>query len=178
MVSHRRRTSLRRRPILVIILIILILVIALAVSKFIASKNQPEETKREETVKVEEKTEKTPTESTDEDLEKPKVVQNDGADPNELEEITGVVTYTGVLNGKLIIRLNLDQYLSSGNCTLTLNFGEKSVIKTAKIIDSASTSTCEGFDIPTSELGSGTWQYSVEIKADGKAGKLNGEVNI
>lgn len=76
----------------------------------------------------------------------------DGDDANTSESLTGVITYAAFSNGKLVIRTNIDQYLSSGSCALTLSDGSNSVSRAASIVPEASTSTCEGFDVPTSEL--------------------------
>ncbi|MBR3179979.1 hypothetical protein IKF57_00395 [Candidatus Saccharibacteria bacterium] len=110
--------------------------------------------------------------------EKEKIVQYDGEDPNQAGELTGVVTYAGVAGDKLMIRINIDQYLASGSCELNLmRNGAVVYSASARIIDSATTATCEGFDIPVSGLG-GNYQILINVAADGKTGVIKSEVNV
>ena len=103
-------------------------------------------------------------------------VKYDGENPNDLEILTGSVTYAGVAGDKLIIRVNIDQYLGSGTCSLTLGNYSNSV----NISPSASTSTCEGFDIALSDLGnmSGNSQFTINLSSGDKAGTITGEVGL
>ncbi len=108
-----------------------------------------------------------------------KTPQYDGGNPNNEEKITGVITYAGVSNGQLIIRVNIDQYLNSGECNLILNLnGAAQYGAAARIIDAASTSTCEGFNVPVSELPSGKYQIQINLTADRKSGSITGEVSL
>ncbi len=112
-------------------------------------------------------------------VENPKqTTQNEGVNPNTLAEITGVITRANVTNDKLLIRVNIDQYLTSGSCSLTLTSGDNKYTDAANIIAEASTSTCAGFDIPTSELGSGNWNITIQISSGDKKGIINGEVSL
>ena len=109
---------------------------------------------------------------------KPEIIQNDGEDPNQLEELTGNLTTSHVSEDKLILRVNIDQFLATGKCFLQLNSGTSTVEKEANIISSASTSTCEGFDIPINELKSGKWSIEISLDSNNKTGKITGEVDI
>ncbi len=111
--------------------------------------------------------------------EKPKIEQYDGNDPNTSASLTGALTYVGVANGNLRLRVNIDQYLSSGSCNLVLlRNGSQIYSDSASIVDSASTSTCKGFDIATSALGSGNLQISISISSGGKTGTITGEATV
>lgn len=103
-------------------------------------------------------------------------VKYDGDDPNTLDSLTGSITYTGVTGNKLIIRMSINQYLGSGVCSLTL--GDYS--STVNITPSASTSTCEGFDIPISDLGnlSGKVNFTINLQSGDKTGTITGEVSL
>lgn len=128
--------------------------------------DNPEQKKEEE--KPETKTE-----------EEKKIEQYDGADPNNAEEITGVITYAGVSGDNLMIRVNIDQYLTGGTCKLNLGPNGSSVYNTiANVVDSASTSTCEGFNVPLSSLPSGKLNIVINIESNGKTGVIAGEANI
>ncbi len=138
-------------------------------------------TVQNESIKEEEKKESSEAEAElkSETPEKKKVEQYDGEDPNQANELTGVVTYAGVSGSNLIIRVNIDQYLESGQCELTLKRGGANIYSSiASIIGNASTATCEGFDVPISKLGGGNIEININLKANNKAGLIRGEANI
>ena len=66
----------------------------------------------------------------------------------------------------LVVTTNLST-ITSGTCTLSLQKGSQVVTKTAKVIFAPNSSTCEGFSINQSELGSGSWQITLSVKTDG-----------
>lgn len=108
-----------------------------------------------------------------------KIEQYDGDNPNTAEALSGVVTYAGVNGDKLMIRVNIDQYLTSGNCELTLTKNGANIYSSiASIVGSASTATCEGFDVPTGNLGGGNIKINIKLNANDKSGVIQGEVNI
>ena len=112
-------------------------------------------------------------------VENPKdIPQNEGTDPNKSAVITGVLTRADVSGDKAIIRVNIDQYLSSGTCTLTISSGSNQLVKTANLIPSAATSTCEGFDVPSSELAnfSRPLSISISLTSGDKTGIIEGQV--
>lgn len=134
---------------------------------------------------VEEKAEEDDVEVIDDSVderesEKEKVTAYEGDSPNKAEDLTGVVTYAGVApDGKeLIIRVNIDQYLGEGSCELNLMRSGIAYSDMVGIVSSASTATCEGFNIPMSGLASGNYKIVVKISSGGKTGTINGEVNI
>lgn len=52
---------------------------------------------------------------------------------------------------------------SQGTCTLTASNGSKDTSKTADIIYQPEYSTCAGFTVPISTLGTGTWKLSLKV---------------
>lgn len=106
------------------------------------------------------------------------IKQNEGSDPNSSESLTGSLTSAAQSGDNLIIRVNIDQYLSSGTCVLKLESSGKVVEKSAPIFPTASTSSCEGFDVPVSELGSGKWDIIITLSSGEKTGEIKGEVNL
>lgn len=173
---------------------ILILAVVIGGGVLIWRKNDADDKKTEETAVVEksEKTDPTeiepetePVETMSTGVEKEKVVQYEGEDPNTETGLSGVVTYAGVSGEKLMVRVSIDQYLTSGTCELSLKKdGVVIYSDTAGIVGSASTSTCEGFDILTSSLGAngatgaGKIEININISADGRSGAISGEVEI
>lgn len=129
------------------------------------------ETKTDDKKEEEDKTEQTD--------EKEKVPQYDGDDPNTVPGLTGAITYTGVSNGYLRIRVNIDQYLASGSCNVVLMRGGTQIFSDyANIVSSASTATCEGFDIPMTNLGSGNTQVKITFSSGDRSGSASTEVTL
>lgn len=115
----------------------------------------------------------------DPDTGKEIVVQYDGEDPNQADDLSGVVTYAGVVDGTLMIRVNIDQYLEGGNCELTLiRDGANIYSSIANIVGGPSTATCEGFDVPIGGLEGGQTEININLNADERHGVIRGEVNI
>lgn len=132
----------------------------------IVDKNADNESEQKETEQVE--------------VKKEEVVQYEGENPNTAAELTGVVTYAGLVGDKLTIRVNINQYLSGGSCALRLVFEDDVNVysETVNIVNSASTSTCEGFDVPRTGLAGGKYSIIINLDSDGKTGVINGEVNL
>lgn len=142
-----------------------------------------EKTEKTDTMEAEKEAETAETVSTG--VEKEKVVQYEGEDPNTEAGLSGVVTYAGVSGDKLMVRVSIDQYLTAGTCELSLKKdGVVIYSDTAGIIGSAATSSCEGFDIPVSSLGAngatgvGKIEMEIKISAGGKSGVIRGEAEI
>ena len=111
--------------------------------------------------------------------EEKRIKQYEGGDPNKAEELSGAITYTGVNDGILVIGMNIDQFLSDGNCELNLMRDGDLVYSTnARILAEVSTSTCDGFNIPIDGLGNGMTKVIIKLTSNGKNGEINGEVNI
>lgn len=102
----------------------------------------------------------------------------EGDNANSSSALTGVISYKSVVDTNLVIRTTIDQMISSGTCSLTLSNGQKTVTRTSDVMLNPSSSTCEGFDIPTSELGSGTWSIEIDISGGNKTGTLTGSVSL
>lgn len=137
-----------------------------------SSATQTEEKKSEETEKVQ-------NEEEEDEADDKKVVQYEGEDPNLKDELSGVVTYAGVNGDKLAIRVNIDQYIEDGTCKLILERNGTSIYSAeAGIVGSASTATCEGFDVLVGGLGNGKTTIIIKINSNGKTGEITGEVEL
>ena len=146
---------------------------------YFRDKTEPETSETSDNTESEEQKNDSEAELTSEEPEKKKVEQYDGDDPNNAQDLSGVVTYAGVNNGVLMIRVNIDQYLDSGKCELTLTRGGATIYSSiASIIGSASTSTCEGFDVAMGELGGGNVEINIKLESNGRTGLIRGEANI
>lgn len=69
------------------------------------------------------------------------------------------------------IRTLIGNITSEGGCTLTLTKGSQVVTKTSGVQSLPSGSTCQGFNIPLSELSPGTWQLSIIFENSTVIGK-------
>ena len=115
----------------------------------------------------------------EEPIQKEEVPQYDGEDPNEQGGLTGVITYLGVSGSDLVVRVNIGQYLTSGSCEINvIKGGEVLYTSLASVIDSASTSTCEGFNVPVEKLSSGKIQVNINVSSGEKTGIISGETEI
>ena len=121
-------------------------------------------------------TEPEPTETPAEDAKTP--TKYEGENPNQKSSITGAITYASKNGDKLTIRVNIDQYLTTGNCNLVLSQNGTDIYgASANLIDSASTSTCEGFDVPATNL-SGKYLITINLVSGNKTGRVTKEVNL
>lgn len=110
-----------------------------------------------------------------------KVTQFEGEDPNQLDEITGSITYKGVNDGMLIVSTMINQYLTKeGTCKLSLidEKGNSSYSTTVPAIADVTSSVCQTFNIPVATLSSGTYQINIFISSDQKTGTITGEVEL
>lgn len=102
----------------------------------------------------------------------------DGDKPKN-DTLTGIINYVGVVDNNLTIRTTINQLLNLGECRLTLTSESGNTIKeTTNITAGPSTSTCDGFSIPKSELTSGEWTILIILKNGNSTGKLKSSVNI
>lgn len=106
---------------------------------------------------------------------------NEGGNPNSSATLTGAITYSDVSEGTLLIRTNIDQYLTSGTCDLKMvstTIPGVSYTATVGLVPSVSSSTCDGFDYPVAELRSGNYTITIDLKSGEKTGTLTGSVSL
>lgn len=72
-------------------------------------------------------------------------------------------------SGSLRIRTAIQEVTSSGECTLNVknSSNNKTYSETVGVQALASNSTCKGFNVPISELSSGTWEITVTYMLNG-----------
>ncbi|MEO6760813.1 MAG: hypothetical protein ABI220_00335 [Candidatus Saccharimonadales bacterium] len=102
-------------------------------------------------------------------------VTNKGAaaDPKDQGNYTPPVSSQGITltpkqdnSSQVSLTTKLSGY-SDGTCSLTVANGDKSVTQTATVIYQSQFSTCAGFTIPVSSLGTGTWQFNLTVTSGG-----------
>ncbi len=138
-----------------------------------SEENEPPISNKEKKENKEKQKETEITDKNTEQEEKKEEHRNyEGDNPNDKEELTGNITAARTSGENYIIRVNIDQFITSGTCNLVLEKDGKSYSDQANISSLTSASTCEGFDIPTSELESGEWKLTINLSSEGKTGKI------
>lgn len=104
----------------------------------------------------------------------------EGQDVNQLEKLTGTITYSVKSANFYRIRVNIDQFLKlPGTCKLTvLSTGKVVYTDSVSVVSNPSSGTCEGFDIPLTRLTSGDYDLKIEINANQKTGIIEGRATI
>lgn len=190
-IQTRKKSS--KKLVIVTLAILTLVVAAGTITYLLSSKNQKND-QTEYTKKTDKKDQKSvaPKEdiSTDTDNSTPTTPPTthekekditpayEGEDANTSQTLTGAINYTAVANNNLVIRTTINQMLDSGTCQLTLTNGTKTVTKTSEIAQNPSSSTCKGFDVPTSELGSGNWNIRIEVNSPNRNGTLTGNTSV
>ena len=104
--------------------------------------------------------------------------QYEGQDVNQLNKLTGTITYSEKSGDKYRIRVNINQFLKlPGTCKLTITSASTVVYtQTVSIISNPSSGSCEGFDIPLSGIPSGDLNIKIEVNANQKTGLIEGRI--
>ena len=173
----------QKRKLIIVVVVIVIFVIAAVAAFLIWNNNSKKKEDSQVNTDSSQEEKKEDSESAKEVEEEPedekRVKQYEGEDPNKGGSLTGVVTYAGLAADNLIIRVNIDQYLYDGKCSLKLLrnggviYSDKSGIAT-----SATTATCEGFNVPVDGLGGGEIEIVIDLESGGKTGTINGKVEV
>lgn len=185
--SSRQGISARSHSWILVLIIILIIVAVITVVIFVtkphsdttSNPSQPDVPTSDETSNPSSET--PPESSSGQESPDNKAPQYEGEDPNDLNELTGVITYKGVENNTLVIMTVLNQYLhQTGICVVTLTGRTQHNIYTASVDahGDATTSYCEDFDVPISNLASDTYDIEIKLTGDGKTGTIHDEVTL
>ena len=104
----------------------------------------------------------------------------EGQDVNQLEKLTGTITYSAKTTDKYRIRVNIDQFLKlPGTCMLSvISAGKVMYTDYVNIVSNPSSGSCEGFDIPLTKLSPGEYNIKIEVNANQKTGIIEGKVTI
>ncbi len=181
MAKRRRNKRWIGWAFLFVLMVAAVVVVVLVNNNFFGEKNK-EESRTDSGVSKQEESKNidmSATESEKKEETKKDVPQYTGNNPNEAENLSGVISYADVSEGELIIRVNINQFLSAGNCKLNITKNGIDVYsEEANIEESVSTSTCNGFKIPVNNLTTGDLQIEIKLESEGKTGKINGKVRI
>ncbi len=179
--ARRRKRSKKwiSRLIFLILLVAAIVVCYFVWDAYFREKESPKIKEPETQIVEQEKEEPKEEAKTEEEVIKDEVVQYDGENPNQNEVLTGVITYLGVSGSDLMVRVNIDQYLTSGSCEINIVKGSNVLYtELVPVVGSVATATCEGFNVPVAQLEGGKLQVTINVSADEKTGTISGEVEI
>lgn len=183
----KRRVGVIRRPWLVVLIILSATILTIVIFKLIQnstnvstdfSTNPVENSTNNSINTTNNSTNTSANISTNSTIPEKKVINYEGEDPNNSDSLTGTISYAGVSGNNYSIRVNINQFLSSGTCTLKFTGNGNTHEESANIISAASTSTCEGFDIPLKALGQGTYTIEITLSSGGKVGTITSEVTL
>jgi len=100
---------------------------------------------------------------------------NPGSNSGGLETI---ITVLEADQNTLYVRSETQGIYAEGSCTLTLTKSGRTITKTAGVQALPQTTTCKGFNIPRSELSSGTYSVTLKVSAGGKNSVNKDEVSL
>lgn len=103
--------------------------------------------------------------------------QYEGENPNNLETLTGAVSYIGASDNAFSVRIAIDQSIS-GSCEFTIKNPNGVVYTDTVSTDAGPTSTFCIYDASV-PLVSGEWTASVKVtSSDGRTGTITGDARI
>lgn len=114
---------------------------------------------------------------------KPNISGSDQASPPVPQasgkgKVDATLTAANQNGSTLQLRFSIGAVTNSGTCTLTLKKDSSVITKTAEIQALAGSSTCKGFDVPTTELAPGTWQIGMHFENDNLVADTSGSTVV
>jgi hypothetical protein len=104
------------------------------------------------------------TEAKRQTVENNEITKPDGTDGKTSQQIAATITSANQNGSSVTIRTLITGSVSSStSCSLTVTNDATSITKTAAAQSLASSATCQGFDIPVSELGAGMWSIQLTV---------------
>lgn len=92
--------------------------------------------------------------------------------------ISASISHKSIVSDVLILRITIDQFLSSGQCHLIMYNNQKTIERVVNIAQNPSSSSCMGFDIPINEIGNGNWSITINISSNDKKGSVADNITI
>lgn len=172
--------SSKKKIILVILAIIAVLAASVAGYAFYNSQQNSKDTGMEtdnsqDANPLDEQSE-TQQQSYEEQKKEEQADNQDDTPPDATLEVT--FTSVGQMDTTVRVRAEINALLEGGTCTLTLTKGTSVLTETAATYPTANVSTCQGFDIPTTELSAGIWNATLEVTKDGQSGRATTTVDV
>lgn len=90
-----------------------------------------------------------------------------------------LITAANQTSTTLQIRTQISSSTDSGTCTLTLSKnGSSSITQTASVQALATVTTCKGFDVPLSQLSSGSWHLGIHFENNTLTGDASRDITV
>lgn len=105
----------------------------------------------------------------------PAIPVNQGSDKSS---VTLDISSQNQTSSTYQIRTLIGAVTNTGECTLTLTRNGSTISKTASVSALAKTSTCQGFDIPLTELTAGVWQLNIVFSNSTLTGAVTTNITI
>jgi len=80
-----------------------------------------------------------------------------------VKTVSVTITSANQSDTTLQVRSLIGAVVNTGSCTLTLSNGSRTGTKKSGVQPTANSSTCQGFNVPVSELSSGTWSMMISF---------------
>lgn len=101
------------------------------------------------------------------------------AQPNGKGVVEVIITAANQTSSALQIRTQISTATDTGTCTVTLTkSGATTVTQTAAVQPLATVTSCKGFDVPTSQLSTGSWHIALHFENASLTGDATKDVNI
>jgi hypothetical protein len=102
-----------------------------------------------------------------------------GTDKDQKNNVGVEITSANQNGSMLQIRAIVQKVTNTGTCSLTLSkSGEQPIKKTAAIQTATTYSTCQGFNVPTSNMATGVWNISLNFENDSTTGSATSTTTI
>lgn len=163
---------------------IIIVLIAIAVGVYLLLAKSPDQNKQQQGTNLQPATQSQINagnaikQTTVEDGTKPNASHTDTPVQPSGSQVDVTITAANQNGANFSVRALIGELTSSGTCTLTLTKNGTVVTKTSPIQALANSSTCQGFDIPTSQLSSGVWHMTLTVSTSDKTGSAAKDISI
>ena len=92
-------------------------------------------------------------------------IENEGSEQSSTTSIQITASTQISAGGTIAIRTLIQRITDQGTCSLVMKKNSQTVTKTASVQSLPNGSTCQGFNIPFSELSEGVWDIRIEYRS-------------
>lgn len=182
-IAKTKHTTNNKKIIVIIIAAVVILGIGGTVSAYyLLSQDQKTESTEAPAIEEYNRNDVDLNESSNEQQQAGEDIKKDSVDKDESQQNGSLsVSFTAVnqSDNSLQVRANISSLTSNGTCELSLTGPNGTVVtKSSGVQALASNSTCQGFDIPLSELSKGSWTVKLKVTTNNVTGEVSQTTEI
>ena len=180
MAKHKKNNDSNFHIVYIFLILIFVAGITFLTLSMFVPKKQSENTQNTTVNETEQKAKKEESQNNNSETNNQTPKQNEDEPEADEKSLNASITMNEVSDGKYRLRVTVYELLESGNCSLHMESSRGDTVdRTAKIINAgASSSSCEGFDISTSGISSGSYNFSVKITSGERTKTLTGVIQI